>query len=382
MSVKIGFVGCGDISGIYFRNILERFQELEIAGICDLIDEKAQNRSKEFGGLHIYKDMYEIFADPSVDIVLNITRPNDHYGVSKAALEAGKHVYCEKPLAATLEQGRELVALAKEKGLMLGGAPDTFLGAGIQGCRKLIEGGVIGTPVGCTARMICHGHETWHPDPEFYYKEPGGGPMLDMGPYYITALVNLLGPVQSVMGMVKTEFQNRTITSKKHYGAVIDVDCPTYEMGLLRFQSGAIGHIFTTFDVYSMNAAATTESKDVGAMDLPCIEIYGTQGNLTVPDPNGFGGQIKIKLGGGWNEAENAYHTYTSNCRALGLADMAKAIETGRPPRASAQHQTLHVLEILRAFRLSCQTGKEVAIEAAFELQPPMPVDARDGILD
>ncbi|MBQ4353774.1 MAG: Gfo/Idh/MocA family oxidoreductase, partial [Clostridia bacterium] len=181
--IKIGFVGVGAISGIYLENITNMFKEIEIIGVCDLIRERAENAVKKYNIPKLYNDMYELFADPEVDIVLNITRPYEHYEVTKATLNAGKHVYCEKPLGASLEEGKELVALAKEKGLLLGGAPDTYLGAGIQTCRKIIEDGVIGDIVGCGGWLVCHGHESWHPDPEFYYKY-GGGPMFDMGPYY------------------------------------------------------------------------------------------------------------------------------------------------------------------------------------------------------
>ena len=187
---RIGFVGVGAISGIYLENITNRFKDIEIIGVCDLIRERAENAVKKYNIPKLYNDMYELFADPEVDVVLNITRPYEHYEVTKAALLAGKHVYSEKPLAVDMDEADELVALAKEKGLHLGGAPDTFMGAGIQTCRKLIDDGVIGDVVGANVAMICHGHESWHPDPEFYYKF-GGGPMLDMGPYYVTALINL-----------------------------------------------------------------------------------------------------------------------------------------------------------------------------------------------
>ena len=169
---RIGFVGVGCISGIYLQNITHLYKELEIAGVCDLVREKAENASREYG-VRVYQDMYELFADPSVDIVLNITRPNDHYEVTKAALEAGKHVYSEKPLATGFDKGVELVKLAKERGLMLGGAPDTFMGAGLQTSRKLIDEGFIGTPTYFHAHMLGRGPESWHPDPEFFYK-PGG----------------------------------------------------------------------------------------------------------------------------------------------------------------------------------------------------------------
>ena len=371
MPTKIAFVGVGDISGIYLKNIFERFNNLEVVGVCDLEREKAERAVKQYGIPKLYNDMYELFADPEVDIVLNITRPYEHYAVSKAALLAGKPVYSEKPLAATLEEGRELAALAAEKNLYLGGAPDTFLGAGIQGCRRFIEEGLIGEPVGFAAHMICHGHETWHVDPAFYYKH-GGGQMLDMGPYYVTALVNLLGPVKSVMGMTKITYPTRLITSKPHCGEVVDVVAQTHYTGLMRFANGATGTIIMTFDAYSMPGKYN-------------IEIYGSKGNMTVPDPNNFSGEILVKLGernspnanevignGQFIALDTPFEAYDENSRALGLADMAEAIQDGRKARAGVE-QTLHVLEVLTAFQRSSESGREIEIEAPYEPAPPMP---------
>ncbi len=179
--VGVAIVGIGSISGIYLKNITTVFRELRIAGIYDLLPQRAQKAAEEYGIEKIYGSMQELLGDPAVEIVLNLTRPAEHYQVIRDALLAGKHVYTEKPLAADMHQAGELVALAKEKGLLLGGAPDTFLGAGIQTCRKLIDSDMIGAPIGAAAFMVCHGHESWHPDPEFYYKK-GGGPLLDMGP--------------------------------------------------------------------------------------------------------------------------------------------------------------------------------------------------------
>ena len=198
---KIGIVGIGCISGIYLENITNRFRNIEVVGVCDLIRERAEAAVAKYPIPKLYEDMHELFADPEVDIVLNLTRPYQHYDVSKAALLAGKHVYSEKPLGASFEEGLELVKLAEERGLWIGGAPDTFLGAGIQTCRKLIDEGAIGDVVGATAFMTGHGPESWHPDPAFFYKF-GGGPMMDMGPYYVTALVNLLGAVKRVGGSI------------------------------------------------------------------------------------------------------------------------------------------------------------------------------------
>ena len=262
--VKVAMIGVGAISGIYLKNITTVFKEVELVGVCDLIPERAEKgvqTVKEYieAGAKapvpkIYKDMYEAFNDPEVEVVLNLTRPYEHYGVTKAALEHGKHVFSEKPLAADMEEGDELVALAEEKGLLMGGAPDTFMGAGIQTVRKLVDDGYIGDIVAANCAMICHGHETWHPNPEFYYKR-AGGPMMDMGPYYVTALVQLIGEAKGVIGMTKKTFPERIITSEPHYGEKIDVDIDTHLTGSIAFANGAVAQICTTFDVHYAPAA-------------------------------------------------------------------------------------------------------------------------------
>ncbi|MDL2301990.1 Gfo/Idh/MocA family oxidoreductase [Lachnospiraceae bacterium OttesenSCG-928-D06] len=365
--IKIGMVGVGAISGIYLDNITKMFKEIELLAVCDLVKEKAEKAVEEYKIPKIYDTMEELFADEEIDIVLNLTRPYEHFDVTKAALLAGKHVYSEKPLAATLEEGKALVELANEKELMLGGAPDTFMGAGIQTCRKLIEDGFIGTPVGAAAFMICRGHESWHPDPEFYYKH-GGGPMMDMGPYYLTAMVNLLGRIQGVTGVAKKSFNQRTITSQPHAGTVVDVDVSTYVTGILDFENGATGTLFTTFDVHNNGQAR--------------FEIYGSEGTLMVPDPNTFGGPIMLL-----RQEEKEYKEipllfdYADNSRGLGLADMAKAIEEKRFMRAGCE-QTLHVLEVMTAFERSSESKAYEAIESAYTIQPIMKRSAVKGVLD
>lgn len=196
----VGIVGCGNISDIYFTNITKMFSNLELIGCCDLMEDKAQAQADKYDTQVL--SVEEIMNHKDIDIILNITIPKAHKLVCEQALNAGKHVYVEKPLSLTTEDGKFLVELAKEKGLLIGGAPDTFLGGGIQTCIKLIEDGWIGDIIGCNAFMLCHGHESWHPDPEFYY-EVGGGPMYDMGPYYLTALAKLVGPIETVAGMTK-----------------------------------------------------------------------------------------------------------------------------------------------------------------------------------
>ena len=368
-TVKIGMVGVGAISGIYLKNLTECFKEIELGAVCDLIRERAEQAQEKYNVPKLYDTMYELFADPEIDIVLNLTRPYEHYGVTIEALKAGKHVYSEKPLAASMEEADEIVKLAQEKGLMLGGAPDTFLGAGIQTCRKLIDDGYIGEPIGAAAFMICRGHESWHPDPAFYYQY-GGGPMMDMGPYYITAMVNLLGGVSSVMGVTKSAFPTRTITSQPHCGEEVKVEVPTYVTGIMNFENGATGTIFTTFDVCYPGQAR--------------LEIYGTKGTLFVPDPNTFGGPVKLLRQESKDKTVMEVplcFDYCENSRALGLADMAKALQTGRDARETYQ-QTYHVLEIMQSFEKSSKAGAVVPIQSKYTRGEPMKNNPVHGILD
>lgn len=368
--VGIGFVGVGCISGIYLENITKLFREIEVVGVCDLIPERAKQAEEKYS-VKNYADMYELFQDPEVDIVLNITRPYEHYEVTKAALNAGKHVYSEKPLSPKLEEGKELIALAQQKGLLLGGAPDTFLGAGIQTCRKLIDDGYIGTPIGASAKFATHGPEHWHPDCEFIYQY-GGGPMLDMGPYYVTALINLMGRVESVCGYSKKTFTQRPMLCGPKFGNMMSVDVPTFVMGTLRFENGAVGSLFTTFDIYNDNNYS--------------FEIYGTEGTLMVPDPNTFGGPVKI-LRHQYSKVELKYmemplmFNYSENSRGLGLADMAKALTSKRDFRANCMQQ-LHVLEIMEGMIRSGEDGSKVVMQTPYTRSKAMNAQNFTGYLD
>lgn len=350
--VRIGVLGAGAISGIYFENLTKEFENVTVAAVCDICREKADAAAKKYGIKKVYGKMEELFADDEVEIVLNLTRPNEHFETTKAALLAGKHVYSEKPLAATFAQGEELAAFAKARHLLLGGAPDTFLGAGIQTCRKLIESGLIGSVVGAEARMLCHGHESWHPAPEFYYQR-GGGPMMDMGPYYITALVYLMGGVKEICAMGQKSFPMRTITSQPLRGKEITVEVPTHTVGILKFTSGAIGTITTSFDVFYDNQAF--------------LELYGTKGTLRVPDPNGFGGPVSLfrPEEGRFMEMPLLFG-HAENSRGLGLSGMADALRTGGKFAADV-HQTLHVLEILTSFEKSSDTKSFVRLRTGYE---------------
>ena len=347
--MNIAFIGVGNISGIYLQNITQRFTEMKIVGLCDLIPERAQSAAEKYGIGKVYKDMHEAFADPEVDIILNITRPYQHYEVSRQALLAGKHVYCEKPLGASFEEGKALVQLAKEKGLMIGGAPDTFLGAGIQTCKKLIDDGYIGRPVAASAFMLGPGPDSWHPDPFFFYQY-GGGPMMDMGPYYITALTYLMGRIESVAGMTSKSFDERLFTCKEHFGKKGKVDVATHLTGSMRFESGAVGTIITSFDVKK-----TT---------LPRIEIYGELGTLIVPDPNTFGGPVRLyRPEDGEIREMPLLFEHSTNSRGLGLLEMARAVRDGKEDFITSSNRTFHVLDVLTSFQRSSDSGAVVYME-------------------
>ena len=357
--VRVAMIGVGNISGIYLKNIHERYTDIELVGVCDLVREKAEKAQKDYPQLKIYETMYEAFADEQVEVILNLTRPSEHFEVSYEALKAGKHVYSEKPLAATSELGEKLVKEAEERKLYLGGAPDTFLGAGIQTARKLIDEGAIGRVVGANAHMIGHGPESWHPDSEFFYKF-GGGPMMDMGPYYITALINLLGRVKETTGVVNISFPERMITAKEQYGKIIKVDVPTYIDGVMVFESGAVGRMFATFDAYYTKSDR--------------IEIFGSEGTLLVPDPNCFGGAVQIIRPDRSVEEMPLAFGYTDNSRGLGLWDMCASIRAGVSPRAGYQ-QTRHVLEIMTSFEKAYKKRGFVTIESPYERPEPMNTD-------
>ncbi len=364
-TTKIGIIGCGNISGIYLK-MAHTFPILEVKAVSDLIPERSRNRAAEFGVPNVYTDE-ELLADPEISIVVNLTTPDAHAEVAFQALEAGKSVYNEKPLAIRREDAQRMRELARERGLRTGGAPDTFLGAGQQTCRKLIDEGAIGVPVAATAFMLCHGHESWHPDPEFYY-QVGGGPLFDMGPYYLTALVNLLGPVERVSSSARISFPERTITSRPKYGKKITVETPTHLAAVLDFASGAIATLVTSFDVWQA--------------EVPRIEVYGSEGTLSVPDPNTFGGPVRL-----WRADEREWRDvplvpgYAENTRSLGVADMAHAIRAGRSARASGD-LAFHVLDIMHAVLDASSQGRRIELSSGVERPAPMPHGLPFGLLD
>ena len=360
--VNVAIVGCGNISGIYLENLTDivknvTFDNVNVYAIADLIPANTKAKSEKFN-IERIMTFEEMLEDENIQIIVNLTTPPLHYDISKRALLAGKHVHSEKPLSISYAQGKELVQIAEEKGLFLGCAPDTFLGGGIQTCRKIIDEGLIGEVIGANAFMMCHGHEGWHPNPAFYY-QVGGGPMFDMGPYYLTALVSLIGSVDSVAGMTHTSFPTRRVTSQPNYGQIVDVEVPTHVNGLLRFHNGAVGNIITSFDVWGSK--------------LPWIEIHGTRGSIQVPDPNGFGGQVMLK-----QYFDNDFKPYPStfgytvNSRGLGVWDMADCILTGRKDLRASGKLALHVLEIMEKIHVSSDIKAQVDLETAVERPTPM----------
>lgn len=353
--LSIGVVGCGAISGIYFQNF--RKFGLHVAACADLDQERATLIAQKWEVDRVLSTD-ALLTDPKVDVVVNLTVPKAHHEINLAAVRAGKHVYVEKPLAVERAEGKHLLEEAKAKNVKVGCAPDTVLGAGIQTCRKLIDDGEIGTPVGAHAFMLCPGHESWHPSPAFYY-ERGGGPMFDMGPYYVTALVTLLGGIQSVSGSARISFPTRTITSEPKRGQLVQVETPTHISGLLNFESGAVGSITTSFDVQR-----TT---------LPCIEVYGSEGSILVPDPNGFSGPVKLFKKGtdNWRDV-SLTHPHADNGRGLGVLDLIESVEENRPNRASGE-LAFHVLDAMHGILESSEEGKVVPLERLKQRPAEMP---------
>jgi len=377
--VKVGVIGCGAISSAYF-NTMKTFDVLHVSACADLDRERAESRAAQFGIPRVCS-VKELLADPEIEIILNLTVPRAHAEINLAAIEASKCVYVEKPLAIVREDGKRTLEAAKARKVRVGAAPDTFLGAAHQTCRKLIDDGWIGRPVACAAFMQCRGHEAWHASPEFYY-EPGGGPMFDMGPYYITALVNLLGPIRRVTGSANISIPERTITSRPKYGQKITVTTPTHIAGVMDFASGPVGTIITSFDVWGHT--------------LPHIEVYGTEGSLSVPDPNESDGPVRVlrdksvtlSVAGieprtaprGWVEIAHT-HPYPASIRGIGVADMAFALRTGRDHRANGE-LAYHVLDVMQSFLDASVTNAHVQIQSHCERPAPLPSDLKPGMLD
>ncbi|HEY1686885.1 MAG TPA: Gfo/Idh/MocA family oxidoreductase [Tepidisphaeraceae bacterium] len=365
--VRVGVIGCGNICGQYF-SMAPKFPILDMAACADLDQSKAKAAAEKYSIPKVLS-VEEMLNDSSIELILNLTIPKAHVPVNQAILEKGKHTYVEKPLAITREEGQKTIKLAEQKKLTVGCAPDTFMGSGIQTARKLIDDGAIGKPVAFTAFMLSAGVEAWHPNPPFYY-EVGGGPMFDMGPYYLTALFNLLGPIKRYNALANIGIPERTVTSEPLKGLKIKVETPTHITTNIQFESGTLGTLITSFET----KFRTDDPKQP-------ITIYGENGTLRVPDPNNFDGPVHLRKNGEeeWKEIPPMFHLGYG--RAVGLADQAYAIRSGRKLRASGQ-QALAVLDIMAGSLESSATGKTLTPTVKYDRAAAMPAELPFGILD
>lgn len=352
---QIGIIGCGNISKAYFT-ACARFPFLQVKACADLLPAAAEAKAAEYGCVALTLDA--LLADPDIEVVINLTLPAVHASVDLGILAAGKHAYSEKPFALDRAEGEAVVAAARAAGLRVGCAPDTCLGAGIQTARALLDQHALGRVVGFSANMLCGGHETWHPSPEFYYQS-GGGPMFDMGPYYLHALITLLGPVTRVTGVTRATHSERTITSRPKRGKVVKVEVPTHLVSILEFAKGVVGTLTTSFDVPCGDT-------------LPCLELWGTAGSLQVPDPNHTGGPVRLRRSGDADWVERLLtHPYREGSRGVGVADMVDAIRAGRPHRAN-DAIALHAVDIMQAIHESSDTGRAITLATTCEQPAPM----------
>lgn len=362
-TLNVGIIGTGNIAPAYIKGCAP-FDVIEITACADILEDRAQAFAAEHG-LAAYS-VDDLLARDDIDIVINLTIPLAHAEVSLQIIEAGKHAYVEKPLAVKRADGEAVIRAAKAAGVRMGCAPDTFLGGGGQTARKAIDDGLIGAPVAATATWLSHGHESWHPNAGFYYLE-GGGPMLDMGPYHVTALINLMGPVARVSGSARMTFPERIATSEALKGQRLPVEVNTHVAGTLEFESGAIATVIMSFDVWGHH--------------LPWIEIHGEDGSLSVPDPNRFDGEVAL-IKGGTNEWVEIPHAHSTNIgRGAGVADMAYAIQSGRPHRASGD-LAFHALDVMLALEESSEQGRHIEIKSTLEQPLAIPAGLPDGMLD
>ncbi|MCR9135848.1 MAG: Gfo/Idh/MocA family oxidoreductase [Alphaproteobacteria bacterium] len=370
----VGLVGCGRISDIYLKNC-SRFEGLEIVACSSLDPEQSRAKAAQFGIARACTPD-QVFADRDIDAVLNLTIPAAHYDISRRALEAGKHVYAEKPFVTNLDDGRRLLEIAADRGLEIGNAPDTFLGGRWQTVRKLIDSGIIGTPTGVSAFVPTHGVERHHPSPDFYYAS-GGGPLLDLGPYYLSAMVFCLGPMSRVAGLSRRTFRKRMIENGPRHGEMMPVEVDTHCLSLIEFESGVIGQMMVSFDVWDS--------------ETPRFEIYGEEGTICIPDAdpgdgaNIFHGPVWYRTSAEsrwttrprpvapeyWCVADNT-HGYNYDARGAGLLDLAHALGENRRPRASAE-MAFHVCEAMNGMLASPGLGRFVELQSRCTRPDPLP---------
>ena len=356
--VNVGLIGCGKISGAYFEGCAG-YSNLKVTACADLnVDLARDTAAKQ--GLAFGGSVDELLARDDVDIVINLTIPAVHAEVNRRILAAGKHAYCEKPFALSADDTAAVVSEATAAGLRVGSAPDTFLGSGLQTARRVIDDGLIGQPVSAMGFMLCPGHEAWHPSPAFYYQH-GGGPMWDMAPYYVTALVNLLGPVARVTGTATKTFAERTIKSQPLAGQQIPVDVPTHYSTTLEFAGGPVASLVLSFDVPKMP-------------ELPNIIVFGTEGILKVCDPNRFDDPCFFAPAGTFEFQPVVNRHATGRGRGSGVADLAQAIRSGRAHRASGQ-LAHHVVEVMEAGDRTAAEGTRIEIASSCERPAAVPAD-------
>ena len=373
-TLGIGIVGCGNISETYFE-LAPLFKGLNVHACADMNMDAAEASARTYGV--VAQSVDDLLGNTAVDIVINLTIPDAHFAVSKAALEAGKHVYSEKPLALSVDEGLALRSLAEASGLRVGCAPDTFLGGAHQLARHLIDEGRIGVITAGTAHVMSHGMEHWHPNPDFFFK-PGAGPVLDVGPYYIANLINLIGPVKRVAALANAAEPERVIASEPRRGEKIDVETPTNIHALLDFENGASVTLGASWDVWAHRHGH--------------MELYGTEGALFLPDPNFFGGRVE-HAGRDGDIAEVAMwdHPFAkpnqdhgakalANYRTAGLADMATAVVGGRDARCSLE-RTLHGLDVMTAILQSAETGSFIDMRTTCTRPEPLGPDQARALL-
>ena len=362
-SLNVGVIGCGMISDWYFK-AAKRFSQMNIVACADLKMELAQKQGETYG--IPAKTVDEIFADPNIELVLNLTPPKAHCAIAKRTLEAGKHAYSEKPMGVNLDEAKELLSLAEAKGLFVGCAPDTFLGGGPQTMRKLLDDGWIGKPIAGTVVCLGRGPEKWCHAPAFY--DVGAGPMLDIGPYFITQLVNLLGPAVAVTACV-TKGADSRIGGEDTVPRVYPVNVPTHQSGIIEFANGTQITMINSFEAF-------------GPQKHPYIEIYGTRGSLAMHHPNYFGGEVKLFQIGydDYRDVPPAF-IYNTDARSIGVADVIESILTGRKPRISGK-MTYHVLEIMLAFEKAAAAQRRIVLESTCERPEAMLPVTEDGMLE
>ena len=358
--LRLGLVGAGKISGQYV-NTLPRLTNVTLTKVADLDFARAEAVAAQVAGAQAVAHE-ELYTAGDVDLVLNLTIPQAHAEVAHAAIAAGKHVYGEKPLATNTKEAATILMAAAEAGVAVGCAPDTVLGTGVQTARASLDVGQIGRPVAATAFMVTPGHERWHPDPEFYY-QPGGGPLLDMGPYYLTALITLLGPVRRVVGMSSSPSSTRVIGSGPRAGTRFPVNVATHVTGVLEHVDGVLSTLMMSFEIWDAQ--------------LPRIEVYGTDGSLSVPDPNGFHGTVRMFKPNGveWTSVPES-GGYREAARGYGVADMARAIAAGHSHRADGE-LAYHVLDIIESLLASAETGAAVELGSTCARPAPVAVGSR-----